>query len=187
MFLPTTSACENCFITLCSHCRTSALQSLYSPGLTHALRAYMEAHMGLTLPMFVYRVKLNMETDYGYKASLYGRKGRALHSMSPHLIASKRRAGSPHSCYFCSFYHFIPQCLLCFPAFSNHPPCLTLSVFTVSTLLCSNVFPVFLTRGYRQKGNLSQRQTDSSTTDCYKLWHQPPLKCWRGAFYHVTI
>lgn len=94
MFLPT-SACENCFITLCSHCRTSALQSLYSPGLTHALRAYMEAHMGLTLPMFVYCLKLNVETDYGYKASLYGRKGRARHSMSPHLMASKRRAVSP--------------------------------------------------------------------------------------------
>lgn len=100
--------------------------------------------------------------------------------MSLQIMASKRRAAallppltSLHS--FSStilffFLLFLPFCspispLLPhpFPSFSFPSTLpLTLFIFTLSTLLSSNVFPVCLTGGYRQKGNLSQGQTDST-------------------------
>lgn len=115
---------------------------------------------------------------------------RSVRSMSLHLMASKRRVvslstppptpPSPFLVISALSTILLPSLFLCFP--HPFPLCLTLFIFTVSTLLCSNVFPVCLTGGYRQEGNLSQGQTDSATTDCYKLWRRPLLQCWQGAF-----
>lgn len=79
-------------------------------------------------------------------------------------------ASSPPSCFFCSYCHSVLQsssALSTSLAPSLSPSTLstlslTLSIFTLSTLLSSNVFPVCLTGGCRQKGNLSQGQTDST-------------------------
>ncbi len=104
-----------------------------------------------------------------------------LHSFSP---------PSTFSCSFCHFSSLIPPLLS-----HSHPsfffctflPCLSLSSSSHSLPCYPLMYFLCVWPQVTGRRVICLKERRTATTDCYKLWHQPWLRSWEEAFYHIML